>query len=380
MAKKNDKKKAIENLREKIDTIDEKLLEMLQKRVSFSAQIAFLKNAIDTPIYNPERERDIIKSIIEKNKKFFQKKSRLQPEVILRDNSLHSIFSEIVSACRQSVVATRAGFLGPEGSFSHLAALQLFGSTASLKAHSTIAEVFNAVSRGDESLAVVPIENSFEGIVTQSIDRLASDPVHIIYECYLPIHLTLLSRERDLKNIEKIYSHPQALAQSSIWINKNLPNAELIETSSTSQAAYQSTITKKSGSIGHRRLAALYPTLSIKKNRIENSKANVTRFVVISPRPFFSSGKEDITTVIISIKDKPGALLEVLKLFASSKINLTNLVSRPSKRKAFDYIFFIDFVGNVRDKKVKNTLDKIEKIVMNTKILGSYPKGISLDS
>lgn len=379
MAKKDDKKKEIEEIRKKIDSIDEKLLEMLQKRVSFSAKIAFLKNAIDTPIYNPERERDIVKSIIEKNKNT-QRKSRLQPELILQEKSLHFIFSEIVSACRQSVVATKSGFLGPEGSFSHLAALQIFGSTALLRAHSTIAEVFNAVVSGEESLAVVPIENSFEGIVTQSIDRLASDPVHIVYECYLPIHLTLLSREKDLSSIEKVYSHPQALAQSSTWLYKNLPNAELIETSSTSQAAYQSTITPKSASIGHRRLEVLYPTLSIKKSRIENSQTNVTRFVVISGRPFVSSGKDDITTVIISIKDKPGALLEVLKLFAESKINLTNLVSRPSKKKAFDYIFFIDFVGNVRDKKVKATLDKIEKVVMNTKILGSYPKGISLDS
>lgn len=390
MVEKNDEKnQKINEHRQEIDIVDDEILLLLQKRIALSTKIAFLKNALNTAIYNPERERDIIGRLLKKNNAakeaaFLQKNvkntSHVELPPFLGDEVLRAIFSEIIAACRQSVVSTHAGFLGPEGSFSHLAALEIFGTSASLKSHRTISSLFQSVARREDKMAVVPIENTLGGIVGQSIDGLANENVYIVYEFFLPIHLTLLSREKDLKKIKVVYSHPQALTQAKNWLSGHLPWAELVETPSTSQAAGKAVIEAKTACIGQKKLASLHPELSILEQRIEDSEVNTTRFVVISADPFVGCGKNDMTTLVVSIKDKPGTLSKILNLFSQNGINLTNIFSRPSKKKIFDYIFFIDFLGNTNDPKVKETLSDISEMVTNFKLLGSYPRGVSLNS
>lgn len=264
-------------------------------------------------------------------------------------------------------------YLGPMATFTHQAAWKVFGQEADYKPAETIDEVFAMVQEGVAQRGVVPVENSNEGVVTSTMDLLVDSSLVITGEVILPIRLMLLSREAGKESIETVYSHPQALAQSRKWLRDNLPGADLVDTRSTAQAAELCREKTGSASVAGELAAKLYGIPIIFKD-IGDWKENLTRFLVISSIPATSTGN-DKTSLVFSIKDRVGALYEMLKPFGDSGISLTKIESRPSRKKAWDYVFFVDFDGHREDARVKATLDKLEELCLFMKVLGSYPKG-----
>jgi len=257
--------------------------------------------------------------------------------------------------------------------FTHQAARKVFGQEAEYLPAETIDEVFSMVHQGDAHRGVVPVENSNEGVVTSTMDLLVDSSLVIIGEVILPIRLMLLSRESEKESIRTVYSHPQALAQSRKWLRENLQGAVLVDTRSTAQAAELCKEKAGSASVAGELAAELYG-IPVLVEDIGDWEENLTRFLVISSQPAPSTGN-DKTSLVFSIKDRVGALYEMLKPFGGSGISLTKIESRPSRKKAWDYVFFVDFDGHRDDPKVKATLEELEELCLFIKVLGSYPKG-----
>jgi len=355
-------KKKLENLRKKIDEIDRKILELLNKRTEIVLEIKNLKQKLSSRTYSPERERKIILNLQKINK---------GP---IPDEALKNIFTEIINASRALQEKTRVSYLGPEATFTHMAAIKNFGKYAIFIPCPTINDVFLSVNRGDADYGVVPIENSNEGVVNHTLDMFMESDLKICAEIIEEISHVLLSKEKSIKRIKKLYSHPSALAQCRRWISMNLPHAELIETSSTSIAAKKVLREKNSGAIASELAGKIYG-LNILERNLEDKSDNYTRFLVIG-KDFPSKSGKDKTSIMFSLKDRVGALHDILYPFKKYKINLTKIESRPSKRKAWEYYFFVDFQGHVEDKNVKLALKEIEKNALIFKILGSYPVGL----
>lgn len=352
----------LEKIRKEIDKIDYELLKILHKRINIIKKIREIKKNENLNIYQPEREREIIKKILKFNNNIF-------PE-----ESLINIYSEIFSASRKVQSPLKIGYLGPEATFSHQAALKIFGSQSIYIPFSTIRDVFNEVETGYIDLGVVPVENSSEGIVGYTIDLLIEFNLFIIDEIYLEIVQNLLSREKDIKKINTLYVHPQAYAQCRTFIENNFHNIKIIEASSTSESARLASQKKRSGAIASKIAAQLY-NLNILAEGIQDLINNYTRFLVISKKPIenFKNNIKYKTSIVCGIKDRPGALFTLIKPFNDYKINMTKIESRPAKIKTWEYLFFIDFIGNKNNPKVIKALQKVEANSTYFKILGSYP-------
>lgn len=264
-------------------------------------------------------------------------------------------------------------YLGPLATFTHQAAWEAFGHGADYIPAESIDEVFAMVQQGRAHRGVVPVENSNEGVVTSTMDLLVDSSLVIAGEVILPIRLMLLSRENDQESIRTVYSHPQALAQCRKWLRDNLQGAALVDTRSTAQAAELCREETGSASVAGELAADLYQ-IPILVTDIGDWQENLTRFLVFSSQPASSTGN-DKTSLVFSIKDRVGALYEMLKPFGESGINLTKIESRPSRKKAWDYVFFVDFEGHIDEPKVRTTLKKLEELCLFIKVLGSYPKG-----
>ncbi len=350
----------LKKLRAEIDRIDEKILELLNKRAEVVLEIAKVKSAEKVGFYSPEREREILERLQHLNKGPFP------------NDALKVIFREILSASLSLEEPLKVACLGPLATFTHLAAIRHFGSSAEFIPVKTIKDVFEAVLEGKADFGVVPIENSNEGVISYTLDMFMDYDLKVSAEIMLEINHNLLSRSGDIKKIKKIYSHPQAVAQCRGWLERNLPNIPIVDSPSTAKAAEQAAKDEEGAAIASDLAAKIYD-LRIIERRIEDNKNNYTRFLVISedfPKP---SGK-DKTSIMLSIKDKPGALYEVLAPFKKHNINLTKIESRPSRRKAWEYIFFIDLEGHIEDKKVNKALGDVEKHCLFLKVLGSYPR------
>jgi len=350
----------LKKLRENIDKIDNQILALLNQRVRAVREIAKLKSKTKQEFYAPHREKRIVERLLRKNK------GPLPNEV------LKGIFQEILNASRSIQKKLKVAYLGPEATFTHMAAVKNFGKYALYTPVKSIADVFSEVEKGRSDYGVVPIENSTEGVINHTLDMFVTSELKICSELLLEISHNLLSRGSDLKEIKRIYSHPQAIAQSRNWIEDNLPNAELVETSSTARAAEMAEKDPESGAIASRLAASLYD-LKIIAEHIEDNVQNFTRFLVIG-KSFPQRSGEDKTSILFSIKDRVGALHDMLTPFRQNNINLTKIESRPTKLRAWEYIFFVDFAGHLEDENVKRALGQLEKDCLFLKILGSYPR------
>ncbi len=262
-------------------------------------------------------------------------------------------------------------YLGPAGTFTHIALLEIFSDSVNTVPQKTVPDVFDEVERGVADFGVVPVENSSEGAVTYTLDELLDSDLMIVSEKFLRITHSLVSLCDDVKRIKKLYSHPQPLGQCKTWLRNYLPNVEIIHVNSTSKAAETASWDKFSAAIASEVAAEIYK-LGVLARGIEDSRNNFTRFLVIGKKDNPATGN-DKTSIVCSVKDRPGALYEMLKPFHEAGINMTKIESRPDKKKMWAYNFFIDFIGHREDAVVRNALEKMKESTIFLKILGSYP-------
>lgn len=350
----------LENLRKKIDRVDKKIVEFLNMRAEIASQIAKVKQKAGKSIYSPEREREVLQRLASANK---------GP---LSSGALEAVYREIMSASLSAGKPLKVAYLGPQASFTNLAAVKKFGSQVEYVASNSIAEVFLEVERGNADYGVVPIENSIEGAVSHTLDMFVDYDLKICSQIILDVSHNLLANCPKEK-IKRLYSNPQVFGQCRLWLQKNLACVEEIEVSSTTRAAQIASKEKNSACIASLLAAKVYKLKFIARD-IEDSPHNITRFLVIGETdvPQTSSDK---TSVMFSIKDRVGALHDMLLPFRKYKINLTKIESRPSKKKAWDYYFFVDFAGHRQNTAVKKALKELEDKCKFLKILGSYPVG-----
>lgn len=289
----------------------------------------------------------------------------------LSDNAIKNIYNELVLNSIMLVNPVSVAYLGPEGTYSYSALLEIFGTSVKMISQGSISGVFNEVESGRAVFGVVPIENSTEGGVTYTLDALLETDVNIIAEKYLKISVALLSTCKDIKEIKKIYTHTQPHAQSKGWINENLPSAEIQYANSTTLAAEYASRDKCSAALASEISAGIYK-LNVLASNIQDISQNYTRFFVIGKGSNNSSGK-DKTSIVCAVKDKPGALLSLLQPIKEARINMTRIESRPDKKKMWAYNFFIDLAGHKDDISVRNTLDRLKEESIFLKVLGSYP-------
>ncbi len=355
----NDIEAKLKILRDKIDSLDSSIIQMVQDRAKIGSEIGEIKRSSGDPIYRPDRERDVYNKVKNKN------------PGPLPDSVLIAIYREIMSGTIALEKSIQVGFLGPEGSFSHEAVLKKFGSIVESHPLPSITDVFRAVESGKMDYGMVPVENSTEGSIGSTLDSLISSDISVYSEMYMQINFHLLGYERDFKNIKKIYGLRIANEQCRNWIHANLPNVEIIETSSTAQAAKIVSEEQKGVAIASKSAGELY-NLDILASAIEDVSGNTTRFFVIGKDKCPPTG-DDKTSIVFSIPDKPGALIEVLKIFQEYNLNLSKLESRPSRRNLWDYNFFTDFNGHSTEPNIKEMLEKVKKTCHFLKVLGSYP-------
>jgi chorismate mutase / prephenate dehydratase len=353
--------KELDRLRKSIDMLDDELLNLLNRRSEIVIEVGNIKRTQKSTFYKPDRERQILERLTGLNEGPFP------------NDALKAIYREILSASVSLEEPLKVTCLGPLGTFTHLAALRHFGSSSAFVPVDSIKKVFENVETGKAEYGVVPIENSNEGVVSYTLDMFMDSDLQVVAEIILEVSHNLLSKQTNITKIKKVYSHPQALAQCRGWLESNMPGVPAKEATSTAKAAELAAREKDTAAIASEIAARMYD-LNILERNIQDSRRNITRFLVIS-KEFPHRTGNDKTSVMFSIKHKPGSLYEVLLPFKRAKINLTKIESRPSKRKAWEYIFFVDMEGHVEDKKVKKAIDSLKENCLYLKVLGSYPQG-----
>jgi chorismate mutase/prephenate dehydratase len=291
----------------------------------------------------------------------------------LANQTFERIYTEIFAGSISTLAPVTVAFLGPEGTFTNIAVNEFFGGSATLLPQRTIQDVFHHVETGKALYGVVPVENSTEGSVTYTLDELAETSINIISEKYIRITYQLLSKTGNLRSIRKIYAHSQTLGQCKGWIRTNLPEAEIVSVESTSRSAELAALEEGTAAIASGLAAGIYG-LNVLATTIEDSRQNYTRFFLIGEKSGAPTGN-DKTSIVCAVKDRPGALLDMLRPFADVGINMTKIESRPDKKKMWEYNFFIDFIGHQDEAIVKKALGKIKNDAIFLKILGSYPVG-----
>lgn len=349
----------LEKLRKKIDEIDKRIISLLNDRIGVAKEIGSIKLRHGEPLYSPEREAQILRRLVKQNK---------GP---IAGGAIKAIYSEIMSSSRAAAAPLRVSYLGPAATFTHLASLKKFGTSVAYRGADSITDVFNDVEHDRANYGVVPIENSIEGAVNHTLDMFIDSDLKICSEVVLEVSHNLLARTRDIKAVKKVYSNPQVFGQCRLWLERNLPRVELVEVSSTSRAAQLAARTRNSACIASELAAELY-NLNIIAQDIEDSAHNITRFLVVGKRDSQPTGR-DKTSIMFSVKDRVGALHDMLVPFKRYGINLTKIESRPSKRKAWEYYFFVDIQGHKEGAKIKRALGALQKNCAFLKVLGSYP-------
>jgi len=353
-------KKTIEEIRISIDELDDRILDLLNQRASMVIAIGGLKKGERREFYVPSREREIYERLMGKNPGPFP------------NEALKSVFREIISASLALEEPMKVAFFGPKATFTHIAAMQQFGLSAELIPQKSIPAVFEEVEKGKAQYGVVPVENSTEGMVSHTLDMFMESDLKIISEVLLEVHHYLLSRTGRLEDIKKVYSHPQPIAQCREWLADNLPNVPVVDVASTAVAAQIVSEDYTAAAIASELASSLYG-LKVVRERIEDQVNNFTRFLVIG-RKFAEKSVDDKTSLMFSVKDEPGILHRMLEPFAKRGINLTKIESRPLKKKAWEYIFFLDLNGHVSDPDVTDAIHDLRDCCQFVKILGSYPK------
>ncbi len=351
--------KVLNELRKEIEDIDGKLIKFLNERAKLSIKIGARKKTLDLPIVDTERESFLYNRLLKLN---------LGP---LHDDHLLAIYREIISSSRALQKDIRVSYLGPEGTFTHMAAMKQFGSSSQYFAMTSIKDVFREVEAKNSDYGVVPVENSVEGVVTYTLDTFFNSNLRVVGEVYLKVSHVIASNRN---GFSKVYGHPQAIAQCREWLSKNLPDVSIIGVGSSAEAAIKAASDTDAACITTR-LAAQKYGLNIVKEHIEDYPSNTTRFWILGRKLPGPTG-EDKTSILFSVKNVPGALCRVLEVFAVNNINLTKLESRPMKSVQWEYLFFADLTGHYTDERVKKSLTELNDKVNYFKLLGSYPKGI----
>ncbi|MFZ2654493.1 MAG: prephenate dehydratase [Victivallales bacterium] len=349
----------LNELRKEIDNIDEQIIKLINERYRHVIEIGHLKKKTSHEIYVPEREKSLIARLDKLNK------GPMTPQ------AMRAIYREVMSGAISLEKPLRIGFFGPEASFTHLAALGKFGHCAKYVPKTSISDVFNDVEAERIDYGVVPIENSTEGAINHTLDMLINSSVKICAEINMRIHHNLLAKCRK-NQIKKVYSHAQVLGQCRSWIQENLPGVETIETSSSTKASKIASEEKYSAAISSTLAAEIYK-LKIIADNIEDNADNTTRFLVLGWQEPRQTG-DDKTSICYAIKDRVGALYDSLLPFKNEKVTLTMIESRPSKRKNWEYYFFLDFHGHHEDPAPQKALVKLREMCQFVRILGSYPR------
>lgn len=355
----------LKNFRNEIDAIDAQILKLVNARAKLAREIGHVKE--DGVIYRPEREAQVLRSMQEAN------------EGPLAKEAVSNIFRAVMSNCRALEKQLSIAFLGPIGTYTEEAALKQFGKGCDAIVCGSIDEVFRTLEADQADYAVVPVENSTEGAVGLTLDLLLSSPLKICGEVTLPIHHCLLSKQTDISEISHVFSHGQSLAQCHEWLNRTLPTAQREAVTSNAFAAQMihelvSTDGTFAAAIASKRAAELFD-LNILAENIEDDPKNTTRFLVLGKHDVAASG-EDKTSLAISTKNKPGAMVDLLEPLSRHGVSMTKLESRPSKQGLWDYVFYIDIEGHQTDEKVKAALVELHDRASVIKVLGSYPVAV----
>ena len=350
---------SLDELRSRINNLDSQILNLLNQRAEAALKIGDLKRHADAPVYAPDREAEVLKRVADAN------------DGPLTAEMTRSIWREIVSACRALEAPLTIAFLAPVATFTHQAALQRFGETAVYRPSRSMVEIFDDVERGHAQYGVVPVENSTEGAVNVTLDRLVDSDAVICGECYLDIAQQLLSRATDLKEVKRVLSHPQGLAQCRRWLAEHLPDVATEETTSTAAAAEIAARDVTVAAIASDLAGRMYG-VPVLRARIEDNRSNATRFLVIGRRPVGATGR-DKTSILFAMPNTPGALHAILDPLARRGINLTKIESRPARQRPWDYVMFVDFEGHRDTPAVEGALADVRARTLFLKVLGSYP-------
>jgi chorismate mutase/prephenate dehydratase len=360
---------ALESIRVRIDGIDSQLHALINERARLAQQVGISKHASGHTVdfYRPEREAQVLRMALERNQ---AERGPLRDEEILR------LFREIMSACLAQQEPLKVGFLGPEGTFTQQAVYKQFGHSVRALPLTSIEEVFHEVEAGTADFGVVPIENSSEGTVNNTLDMFLSSPLGICGEVELRIHHNLMGRMAALGDVQRICAHPQALAQCRGWLAENFAGVEKVPVSSNAEGARRARDEDGTAAIGPMAAAELYG-LNILVPEIEDRADNTTRFLVIGHKTFPPSG-QDKTTLLVSgaHTDAPGALFRLLGPLAKHGISMTRIESRPSRRRKWDYVFFIDVEGHAAAEPLATALGQLKGQASLCRVLGSYPRAI----
>ncbi len=346
--------------RKEIDRIDAQVIDLLNRRAQLAQQIGEAKSSTRANYFTPEREHIIYKRLLTLNK---------GP---LESSAIRAIYKEIISACISLEKPLTIAFLGPEGTFSHIASIARFGSSARFVPTDTISDVFVQVERSHADYGIVPVENSWAGVVPETLDTFMNSNLRVVSEVYQPITHNLLTRCAELSQVKRLYSHFQPYGQCRQWLNNHLPHPEKIEVSSTARSAEMAAQDDESAAIATSLAAERYD-LPILCDHIEDNPSNRTRFLVLGYNEPEPTGK-DKTSLVFSLHNKPGQLVHALNAFEKYDVNLTMIESRPTKTEAWQYLFYIDVQGHTRDISVTKALNLLKEHSLFVRVLGSYPE------
>lgn len=352
---------ALKALRERIDSIDDSILQLVSERAGIAQQVGHTKKG--EKIYRPEREAQIVRRLREANP------GPLSGDVIER------LIREVISACRALEQTLRIAYLGPAGTFSQQAVHKHFGHEAEALAEADIDACFHAVETGRADFAVVPVENSTEGAIARTLDLVVSSPLKICSEVMLPIHQALMRKHAGMDGIQRVYGHAQSLAQCQKWLGRHLPNAERVSVVSNSDGARRAAAEPDAATLGSATAAELYG-LVVVEARVEDEVSNTTRFLVLGKSDAAPSGR-DKTSLVMGAHNQPGAVVKLLQPLAEAGISMSKLESRPARGSNWEYLFFVVCNGHREDPELAAALREIEARAAFLKVLGSYPAATS---
>jgi len=351
-----------------IDGVDERILQLLNERAALTTEVGDLKRAIqpEAPFHAPAREQQILHRMEALNAGPFPKEA------------LKPVFREIMSACLSLERPLRVAFLGPEGTFSHQAVKSQFGLSVQTMPQGSIPAVFQAVERDQADYGVAPVENATEGAVDPTLDTFLDSTLRIVAEILLPVDLALLMRhDLDITRIKRVYSHPQPFGQCQRWMAAHLSHATAVVASSTTEAARLAHDDAEGAAIASELAAGLFD-LKVAAEGIQDMGGNATRFWVLGRKAPAPTGR-DLTSLVVTVKDSPGILLHLLEPLAKYGLNLSRIQSRPTRRKAWEYAFFLDMEGHEKDPAVAAALADLSEVASSVKLLGSYPKAEEIE-
>jgi len=355
------RKSSIPALRRQIDRIDDQLLRLLNRRARLALEIARQKARTNSGVYAPGREKGVLARL-----------ARVNPGP-LPERLVRAIFREIISASRSLEQHLRVAYLGPEATYTHVAARRQLGAAAEYRAASSVDEVFHDVESGRADLGVVAVENSTEGMVAHTLDLLADSPLRICAEISLPIHHCLLARrDGTLAGLRRVVAHPQALAQCRRWLAEHLPTVTTEAETSNARAAERARSERGTAAIAGEAAAETYG-LAVLARAIQDEPGNLTRFVVLAHDDATHPSGDDKTSILFSVRDEVGILFRMLRPFATHRIDLIKIESRPLRGRPWEYLFFLDLKGHREERRVQRALAEVERSALRLKVLGSYP-------